>query len=213
MGYIIACDFDGTVTATDTIIAIIKKFAPIEGQPITDQILNQEISIQQGVSELFKLLPSEKKEDIIQFVLEEVNLRTGFQKLLDEAQTLNIPFYIISGGMHFFIDPILEKFNGIKQVFANTVDFAGDYMEVIWNHPCDNLCTGDCGTCKPSIVRQLVKDDEVIAIGDSVTDLKLLSIADIAFTTSKLTIFAREKGIAHHHFETFDDIKLSEVIK
>ncbi|MGK0554755.1 MtnX-like HAD-IB family phosphatase [Macrococcus capreoli] len=212
MGYIIACDFDGTVTATDTIVAIIKRFAPENGTPIVKQILNQEISIQHGVTELFRLLPCDKKDEVIQFALEEVKLRPGFQKLLDDARVLKIPFYIISGGMHFFIDPILKQFNGITQAFANEVDFSGRTMEVIWTHPCDAQCTGQCGTCKPSIVRQLVTDERVIAIGDSVTDLKLLAIADVAFTTSKLTQFAREKGIDHHHFETFDDINLSEVI-
>lgn len=213
MGYIIACDFDGTVTATDTIVAIIKHFAADKGTPIVEKILNQEISIQQGVTELFRLLPSGKKEEIIKFALEEVKLRPGFQSLLDEAQRLDIPFYIVSGGMHFFIDPILEQFDGITQVFANDVDFSGNTMEVIWTHPCDAQCSGDCGTCKPSIVRQLVTDEKVIAIGDSVTDLKLLELADIAFTTSKLTTFAEDKGIPHHHFDDFTDIHLSEVIE
>ncbi|WP_414054734.1 MtnX-like HAD-IB family phosphatase [Macrococcus equi] len=213
MGYIIACDFDGTVTATDTIVAIIKHFANDAGTPIINNILSQKISIQQGVTELFRLLPSDKKNEVIQFALESVDLRPGFQRLLNEAQRLSIPFYIISGGMHFFIDPILKKFDGIHEVFANEVDFSGDTMEVKWIHPCDADCTGNCGTCKPSIVRQLVKDQKVIAIGDSVTDLKLLELADIAFTTAKLTDFARDKGISHHHFDTFNDIKLSEVIQ
>ncbi|TDM00866.1 MtnX-like HAD-IB family phosphatase [Macrococcus carouselicus] len=213
MGYIIACDFDGTVTAADTIVAIMQKFAPDKSEPILKKVLAQQISVQEGVTDLFQLLESAKKEAIIDYVLNEVELRPGFQQLLDTAERLDIPFYIISGGMHFFIEPILGQFNGIAAVYANEVDFQEHYMKVEWTHLCDEHCeSGGCGTCKPSIVRQL-SNEKVIAIGDSVTDIKLSQIADILFTTDKLSDYAYEQGIQHIPFETFDEVaeKLKEV--
>ncbi|MGB2992381.1 MAG: 2-hydroxy-3-keto-5-methylthiopentenyl-1-phosphate phosphatase, partial [Paenisporosarcina sp.] len=41
---VIFCDFDGTITIKDNIMAIMKKFAPPEWEPIKDQILGQQIS-------------------------------------------------------------------------------------------------------------------------------------------------------------------------
>lgn len=214
MGYIIACDFDGTVTNTDTIAAIIEQFEPVHGNAIVERIISQEISIKTGVSELFNLLRSTDKDTVIQYAIEEVAIRPGFQQLLDKAAEKRIPFYIISGGMHFFIDPILSQFHGLKEVFANEIDFTEEYMKVIWTHPCDIYCDNDCGTCKPSIVRLIAGNRKVIAIGDSVTDILLAQEADILFTTGKLSDYAQANNIDYHHFETFYDVghRLEEVI-
>ena len=215
MGFIIACDFDGTVTSSDTIIAIMQRFAPADSQAILTQILDRTLSVKEGVTSLFNLLDSRERQAIVEFVCKEVSIRPGFQALLDKAQEMNIPFYIISGGMHFFIDPILNGFTGIKDVYANHVDFSGEKMHVEWRYPCDDLCaSGECGTCKPSIVRTL-GNHQVIAIGDSVTDIRLAEVADILFTTDKLTDYAETEGISHLPFQTFYDIaeQLEEVVR
>ncbi|RXK17265.1 MtnX-like HAD-IB family phosphatase [Macrococcus sp. DPC7161] len=206
MGYIIACDFDGTVTSRDTIVSIIKQFAPTEGMPIVERILNKELSIKAGVTQLFALLDSSLQPAIIQYVKASIELRPGFQTLLDEAKRLSIPFYIISGGMHFFIDPVLAQFKGIDGVYANEIDVSHEKMKVIWTHPCDEICKQQaCGTCKPSIVRTL-GNHQVVAIGDSITDIALANESDILFSTDKLTNYAKEQQIEHYHFETFYDI-------
>ena len=76
---VIFCDFDGTITTKDNIMAIMKKFAPPEWEPIKDQILGQEISIQQGVTQLFNLLSTDQKDEITQFVLDQAQIREGFE--------------------------------------------------------------------------------------------------------------------------------------
>ncbi len=58
---VIYCDFDGTITDSDNIIAIMKEFAPPNWEVVKDQILSREISISEGVGKLFAELSSEKK--------------------------------------------------------------------------------------------------------------------------------------------------------
>lgn len=55
---IIFCDFDGTITNTDNIISIMKKFAPPEWEALKDGVLQQKISISSGVGDMFSLLDS-----------------------------------------------------------------------------------------------------------------------------------------------------------
>ena len=62
---IIFCDFDGTITDHDNIIAIMKKFAPPEWLPVKDGILAQTLSIQEGVAKMFSLLPVSAKDEIV----------------------------------------------------------------------------------------------------------------------------------------------------
>lgn len=61
MGFIIACDFDGTVTSSDTIIAIMQRFAPADSRAILTQILDRTLSVKEGVTSLFNLLDSRER--------------------------------------------------------------------------------------------------------------------------------------------------------
>ena len=75
---IIFCDFDGTITNTDNIISIMKKFAPPDGKQLKDDVLQQTISISSGVGKMFSLLDSGLKDEIIQYVRETAGIRPGF---------------------------------------------------------------------------------------------------------------------------------------
>ncbi|CAM5290919.1 2-hydroxy-3-keto-5-methylthiopentenyl-1-phosphatephosphatase [Lysinibacillus sphaericus] len=59
---------------------------------------------------MFELLSTNQKDDIIQYLLETAVIREGFREFVHYAQEHNIPFYIVSGGVDFFIQPMLEKF-------------------------------------------------------------------------------------------------------
>lgn len=90
---VIFCDFDGTITETDNIIEIMKRFAPPEWEPIKDQILAQTISIQEGVGRMFALLSTDLKSEITKFVLSNAKIRPGFQELLQYCKAQDIRFF------------------------------------------------------------------------------------------------------------------------
>ncbi|KPC97970.1 2-hydroxy-3-keto-5-methylthiopentenyl-1-phosphate phosphatase [Geobacillus sp. BCO2] len=66
---VLFCDFDGTITENDNIIAIMKQFAPPEWEALKDDILAQRISVQEGVGKMFSLLPSALKGRLLTFCL------------------------------------------------------------------------------------------------------------------------------------------------
>src|SRR5689334_7161640 len=92
------CDLDGTVTESDNIIALMKKFAPEGWETIKDQILARELSISEGVGRLFSLIPTKWKEEITAFAIENAKIRPGFKEFVDFARSEGIPLYIVSGG-------------------------------------------------------------------------------------------------------------------
>lgn len=105
---IIFCDFDGTITEKDNIIDIMKNFAPEGWEPIKDKILNQEISIRGGVGQLFSLIPSSQKEEIIQYVLSTAKIRDGFEEFVQYTKDQSIPLYVVSGGIDFLFIRFLK---------------------------------------------------------------------------------------------------------
>ncbi|CAM4401204.1 2-hydroxy-3-keto-5-methylthiopentenyl-1-phosphate phosphatase [Paenibacillus endophyticus] len=205
---IVFCDFDGTITVNDNIIAIIKHFNPEGWERIAEQTIAQEISIKDGVGQLFRLLPSSMQEEVIAFSISNARIREGFAEFLAYCAEQHIEFYVTSGGIDFFVYPILEAFHiPIDHIYCNSSDFSGDRIEILWPNPCDGNCTNDCGMCKTTIMRRFPPEQyERIIIGDSVTDFEGAKLADRVYSRSHLTTKCKELGLAHSKYETFYDI-------
>jgi 2-hydroxy-3-keto-5-methylthiopentenyl-1-phosphate phosphatase len=204
---VIYCDFDGTITESDNIIAIMKQFAPLEWVGIKDLILSRQISVSEGVGKLFSLLPSSKKKEITEFAIENAKIRPGFKEFAGYVREKGIPLYIVSGGIDFFVLPILAEYAPFDGVYCNHSDFSGETINILWPHECDSSCNNDCGCCKPSIMRKLnnPKESFKIVIGDSVTDLEAAKHADFVLARDLLQEKCVEWGINHQGFHTFFD--------
>ena len=205
---VIFCDFDGTITTNDNIIAIMKHFNPPGWEPIKDAILAQTISIREGVQQMFSLLPSSKKEEIIAYVLEQAEIRKGFEEFVAYTNQHNIPLYIVSGGIDFFVYPLLEPYGPFAGIYCNEADFSADTIHIHFPHGCDDQCDSQgCGCCKPSIIRKLLAEDATsIVIGDSITDLQAAKQADLVIARDFLIEKCEELGISYQSFEHFGDV-------
>jgi len=205
---VIFCDFDGTITTQDNIISIMKQFAPPEYLPIKENILGQKQSIREGVNEMFALLPVSLKDQITSFLLEQAQIREGFAEFVSYTKQNNIPLYIVSGGIDFFVNPMLEPFGPFSGVYCNQSDFLGDTIQIHFPHGCDEQCTNQgCGCCKPSIIRRLQGSDAFsVVIGDSITDLEAAKLADIVIARDFLIEKCRELHIPYEPFESFHDV-------
>ncbi|MFC5652097.1 2-hydroxy-3-keto-5-methylthiopentenyl-1-phosphate phosphatase [Paenibacillus solisilvae] len=205
---VIFCDFDGTITENDNIIAIIRHFNPPGWEAIVNDIVGQRKSIRQGVGELFRLLPASRKREVVDYAISNARIRSGFADLLEYCKTNNIEFYVTSGGIDFFVYPLLSPF-GIQaeHIYCNGSDFSGEQIEITWPHACESHCKNDCGMCKTTIIRRFQPESySRILIGDSVTDFEGAKIADVVFARSHLILKCRELGLDFHEFETFHDV-------
>ncbi|REE88612.1 2-hydroxy-3-keto-5-methylthiopentenyl-1-phosphate phosphatase [Paenibacillus taihuensis] len=205
---VIFCDFDGTITENDNIVAIIRHFNPAGWEAIVNDIVAQRKTIREGVGELFRLLPASMKREVVDYAISNAKIRAGFAELLQFCQDAGIEFYVTSGGIDFFVYPLLAPF-GIPEehIYCNGSDFSGEQIEITWPHPCEGECKTDCGMCKSSIIRRFPGDRyERIIIGDSVTDFEGAKLVDTVFARSHLILKCQELGLPFHPFETFHDV-------
>ncbi|MBM7704765.1 2-hydroxy-3-keto-5-methylthiopentenyl-1-phosphate phosphatase [Metabacillus iocasae] len=204
----IFCDFDGTITNSDNIIAIMKQFAPPEWDAIKEDVLAQRISIQEGVGKMFSLLPSNLKDQIIEFILNHAKIREGFSEFVQFTKEQNIPLYVVSGGIDFFVYPLLGDIIDVENVYCNQSDFSKERITITWPHTCDDQCHNECGCCKPTLIRTLANEDDVtVMIGDSITDLQAAKMVDTVIARDFLVKKCEELNIPHQSFETFYDVR------
>ncbi|TFE30051.1 2-hydroxy-3-keto-5-methylthiopentenyl-1-phosphate phosphatase [Cohnella luojiensis] len=205
---VLFCDFDGTITLSDNIVAVMKHFNPPGWESIVREIISESKTIQQGVGEMFALLPSSMQDEVTSYILNSAGIRDGFPELLEWCKKHEVPFYVTSGGIDFFVYPLLAPY-GIPadHIYCNGSDFSGENIAITWPHSCDGECDNGCGMCKTAVIRRFPKDSYYrILIGDSVTDFAGAKLVDLVFSRSHLTDKCQELGLPHIPFETFHDI-------
>ncbi|MED4604244.1 2-hydroxy-3-keto-5-methylthiopentenyl-1-phosphate phosphatase [Paenibacillus validus] len=205
---VIFCDFDGTITVNDNIVAIMKHFQPEGWDKLVDQVINKEITIREGVGRMFALLPTSRKEEVIDFAIRNVTIRAGFAELLDYCKREGITFLVTSGGIDFFVYPVLSAFPiPSDNIYCNASDFSGSHFRILWPHACDEHCHNDCGMCKTTIIRAYPADEyERILIGDSVTDFEGAKLVDTVYARAHLIDLCKELGLNYKPFENFYDV-------
>src|SRR5437016_1235955 len=118
------CDFDGTITERDMIVTLCEKFCPPGWERIKDDVLSRQKGVRQGVAELFAMIPSSKKADMIQFARETMRLRAGFKEFLEFCKTNGLKLIVCSGGIDFFVEPLMEPFRPwIHKLYSIPSDF------------------------------------------------------------------------------------------
>lgn len=205
---IIFCDFDGTITVNDNIVAIMKHFQPTGWDALVEQVISKTISIREGVGRMFALLPTSRNQEIVDYAINNVVIRGGFSELLSYCQEQAIELYVTSGGIDFFIYPVLAAFPiPSDHIYCNSSDFSGSHIEILWPHACDEHCQTDCGMCKTTIIRRYSTDDyERILIGDSITDFEGAKLVDTVFARSHLINLCSELGLNYYTFDDFHEI-------
>lgn len=204
---LILCDFDGTVSRTDTVNRLVR-------QHIVDpswrfhvkRYMRGEIG-SRGVYEAAAGIMRMTRRQLEEFVAAYGLLDEGFPEFLNWARSRNIDVKIVSDGFDATIHILLES-HGIHgiEVYANSlaVDRTGT---VTVSSPHSNPECGMCGTCKVQVIRSArSRYDRIILIGDGESDRHAASEADDVVALDDLFIYCAKAGIPALRAEGFHEI-------
>lgn len=205
---VIFCDFDGTITENDNIVSVIRHFNPPGWEEIVHDVIQERKSIRQGVGEMFAMLPTSLRNEVVQYAISQACIRPGFEQFVQFCQTEEIELYVTSGGIDFFVYPLLKPYQiPSDHIYCNGSDFTGDSIRITWPYYCQPPCTNDCGMCKTTIVRRFPEEVyERIVIGDSVTDFAAAKMAEFVYARAQLIVRCDELQLPYAPFHTFYDI-------
>ncbi|MGG6264772.1 HAD-IB family phosphatase [Leptolyngbya sp. AN10] len=201
MKRIVFCDFDGTITQSETFVAMLKHFTPVLAERLLPEIYAKRLTLREGVRRFIQSIPSVRYSEIIEFTRAQP-IRPGLLEFLDFLKTEEIPFVVISGGLTGMVESVLNPLKDrIHAIHAMEVDTRGTFLQV------HSAYEGGTELVAKAQIMAKYQADQTIAIGDSITDLNMALSASIVFARSPLTRYLEERHKPYIPWNDFFEVR------
>jgi len=192
----IVLDFDGTVTATDTLDEAAKTFGDTTVyQEVEDGLDEGRLPLREVITREFAPVTA-PLENVVAWVLDQAIVRPGFAEFVSRARDEGWDVHIVSSGFHELIEPVLEREGVDVPLHANRIDPRPEGWRVLWRYP------DDCDECGESCKRTLLPEGHVVYVGDGYSDRCAALAADRVFARAGLAEYLADRGKV---FEPFSD--------
>ena len=210
----IQLDFDGTVTEEDVSFLLLDTFVGSHWRRYLDEYSSGKISVGAFNKKVFGMMIADRKT-MTDFVLNNprVKVRSGFKEFIDYCKNNGIEVVIVSNGLTFYIEAILDKL-GISGLVIHAAEniFSPSGMKVRYLGP--NGKEVDTAF-KEAYTDMLCKMGyQVIYVGDGNSDIYPSRKAQYVCATAQLLKRCREENLKCYPFnDFFDVIKIIDSLK
>ncbi|MDP9123007.1 MAG: MtnX-like HAD-IB family phosphatase [Pseudomonadota bacterium] len=203
-GWVIQCDFDGTISVDDVTDALLERFARPGWREIEAEWEAGRIGSGECMKRQVALLDMSKAEldDFVQSMAIDPN----FASFVATAKRLGITLEIVSDGIDYAIFRILalHHLDGLSVRANHLVQLAEGRWRLTSPHA-STTCVSACGTCKCELLaHHATTPRKVLFIGDGRSDFCVASKADFVLAKSKLIDHCAQHGIEHAAFNDFE---------
>ncbi len=201
---IIQCDFDGTIIRNSLSVLLRETFAQGDWQRIDSDYLHGHLTVEQSNKLQFALI-KEPKERLQEFVRQHIELRPGFVEFVRYCQESDIPIVIVSSGLDFYIKPVLAQI-GMRdlELHCGQTSFGKDGIIVSYYDPEGNIINK--GFKRKHLSSLKKRDNNVVYIGDGLSDLEAARQADYVFATGHLSKLLSLESALCYPFSNFQDV-------
>lgn len=215
----IYCDFDGTVTKNDVWVSAMGKFIKDKEKfnIVCDEFISNVISARDCNLRELDLVEDFSFETFHNY-LDEEELDDYFKDFLKYCEENNYDIILLSEGLDFYIQYILERENIDLKFFSNKLvvkeisdENGNNKLKLTCEFPYpDEHCTY-CGMSKRNIILNNTNDfdNEVsVFIGDGISDFCASNYADIVFAKKRLASYCWKNNITYFDFKNFNDVMI-----
>ena len=201
------CDFDGTVTALDTGVLILDRFARGDWRTLDEFYDLGRATIEEVLSRQFAMVRAEKRV-ILNAIDEKVSLRRGFNQLVRFCTRSGIPLTIVSYGLDFCIESILGRAGLRDQVELCSPRSKVTPEGIVFTYP-KRLASGSVNLKDDILLGYRESGYRVVFVGDGASDLPAARRADECFVVrgSRLEELCRREGIRCAPVLSFDPVE------
>ncbi len=200
-------DFDGTLVESNVAMDLVAQFGK-DGRRVADAVDRELHAGRMNLREAWEreaaLLPWDRIPEMVEFAVTHTRWRPGAQELVTGAQERGWFVAVVSGGLDFYILPLLSRAGIRLPVFSDRIGEAqGGSLQVV--HPFQHPTCRLCGICKAGIVRERTAKNGIgIFVGDGSTDRYAAEVADIIFARRRLLSICQGRG---QPVIPFDDLR------
>ena len=198
---IIQCDFDGTIIRNNLSVLLREKYAGGDWKIIDSDYLHGHLTVEQSNKLQFALI-KEPKERLQAFVRQHIELRPGFVEFVTYCQDSDIQFAIVSSGLDFYIEPVLAEIGMLDlELHCGQASFNRDGIDVSYYDPEGNVINQ--GFKKKYLTWLKKRGENIIYLGDGLSDLEAARQADYVFATGHLLDLLDTYSIERSAFSDF----------
>ena len=216
---ILFIDFDGTITRSDAVDAILETFADPRWLEIEELWKAGRMGSRECLREQMKLVQASKDE--LDALLDAIEIDSGLVTLLDVCTQHNVEVHIVSDGFDYCINRILSRRLNLKsrvipgRIFSSHLEPKPGGLWQVDFPSFHQSCAHGCATCKPAIMSLLNQNSApTIFVGDGLSDRYAAGAADLVFAKDKLAAYCSDQRITYEAFDNLDTVakRINELI-
>ena len=201
---IVQCDFDGTIIKNNLSVLLRQRYAGGDWHKIESDYFNGYLTVEQSNKLQFALI-KEPKEKLQEFACQHIEIRQGFVEFVTYCLENSIEFVIVSSGLDFYIEPVLTRIEVTDlELHCGLTFFSDNGIIVSYTDPGGRIINE--GFKRKYLASLKKRGENVIYVGDGLSDLEAARGADYIFATAQLLKLLSTESIPCHNFSDFYDI-------
>ncbi len=205
--FLIAVDFDGTITQRDTLHLIVERFGDRSvWDSVTPDVIAGRMSVEEAMQLEFATVRATPGQ-IHDLVRDAAGIREGFVDFVMWARGAGHQVHVFSNGFRSVITDVLARIGLADLPFdAHDAVFSAEGTELVWTDR-GTRCTSCDRPCKRADLARLRGEYPVAYIGDGVSDRCVCGAADVVFARWELADWLAGQDRPFHAFDDFHDIR------
>jgi len=203
---LVQCDFDNTIAEFDVSFMLLDAFADGDWRQFLTEYREHKIPVGIFSQRTFGMIKADEATMLdYLFSGDRVRIRPGFHELLAHCSAKGFEFVIVSNGLKFYIDAILEHIGvaGID-VFAAHTEFNPDGLNIIYFGPDGQPMLENFK--RAYVERHKSRGYRVAYIGDGYSDVSPATLADYVFARDDLLRHCHENNLKCTPFNDLNDV-------
>lgn len=204
---LIACDFDGTITQRDTLHVIVEAFGVVGmWAELEPRLRRGEITVEQAMQDEFAAVRATPAQ-VRDVVRERAPVRAGFVEFARWCDDVGHRLIVFSNGFRSVIEPVLDDVGLANlEVVSHDALFSAEGCRLVWSAR-GSRCELCGRPCKRQPLRERWGGEELVYLGDGISDRCVSLLADVIFARDGLAAHLAGEGLAFEPFEDFHEVR------
>jgi 2-hydroxy-3-keto-5-methylthiopentenyl-1-phosphate phosphatase len=205
--FLIAIDFDGTITQHDTLHLIVNRFGDRSvWDRLTPDVIAGRVSVEEAMQAEFATVRA-TPDQVLDLVRARAGVRDGFVDFVAWARDVGHDVRVLSNGFRLVIADTLERLGvGDLPFDSHDAAFSAAGTRLIWTERGERcaLCNRPCKRFDLAAVGEGLA---VAYVGDGVSDRCVCGAADVVFARAELADWLRAEHREFVPFEEFGQVR------